>query len=71
MFRPGELVLVKRHPQSSKVLQQSAKIAIKWSGPYVIVRFLTPVTVQLANPDTGAILAKAHVSQLKRYFADG
>ena len=71
VFRPGELVLVKRHPQSSKVLQQSAKIAIKWSGPYVIVSFLTPVTVQLANSDKGAILAKAHVSQLKRYFADG
>ncbi|PNF19270.1 hypothetical protein B7P43_G07712 [Cryptotermes secundus] len=35
------------------------------------LRFLTPVTVQLANSDTAAILANAHVSQVKRYFADG
>jgi hypothetical protein len=70
-FRPGDLVLVKCHPQSSKILKQSAKIAIKWSGPYVVAKFLTKVTVQLANPDTGVLLRKAHVSQLKRYFVDG
>jgi hypothetical protein len=29
---------------------------------------LTNVSVQLENPDTGVILRKAHVSQLKKYF---
>jgi hypothetical protein len=64
----GDLVLVKLHPQSSKVLQVSAKIANKWSEPLMISKFLTPVTVQLANPETGVLLRKAHVSQLKKYF---
>ncbi|PNF33517.1 hypothetical protein B7P43_G18391 [Cryptotermes secundus] len=34
-----------------------------------IVRFLSPVTVQLANSDTGVIVRKAHISQLKRHFS--
>jgi hypothetical protein len=66
--RVGDLVLVKLHPQNSKVLKHSAKIENKWSDPLLITRFLTNVTVQLANPDTGVIVRKAHISQLKRYF---
>jgi hypothetical protein len=69
VLKEGDLVLVKLHPLSSKPLQQSAKIASKWAGPFVIVKFLTKVTAQLANPDTGVIVRKAHVSQLKRYFS--
>jgi hypothetical protein len=46
----GDLVCVKLHPQGSKVLNRSAKIADKWSDPFVIAKFLTNVTVQLANP---------------------
>jgi hypothetical protein len=59
---------VKLHPQSSKALKRSAKIENKWSDPLLITRFLTHVTVQIANPDTGVIVSKTHVSQLKRYF---
>jgi hypothetical protein len=68
VFRVGDLVLVKLHPQSSKVLKSSAKIENKWSNPLLISRFLTKVTVQLANPDNSVIVRKAHISQLKRYF---
>jgi hypothetical protein len=68
-FQVGDLVLVKRYPISSKLMRCSAKLENKWSDPLVIARFLTQVMVQLANPDTGVIVRKAHVSQLKRYFA--
>jgi ribosomal protein L21E len=67
-FQVGDLVLVKLHPQSSKTLQRSAKIAKKWSDPLVIAKYLTPVTVQLANQETGVVVREAHVSQLKKYF---
>jgi hypothetical protein len=67
-FCVGDLVCVKLHPQSSKVLNRSAKIADKWSDPFVIAKFLTNVTLQLAIPETGVMVRKAHVSQLKRYF---
>jgi hypothetical protein len=68
VFKVGDLVLVKLHPLSSKTLQRSAKIANKWSSPLIIAKFLTKVTVQLANPNTGVVVRKAHVSQLKKYF---
>jgi hypothetical protein len=69
VFRVGDLVLVKLHPQSSKALKRSAKIENKWSNPLMIVIFLTKVTVQLANSDTGVIVRGARVSQIERYFA--
>jgi hypothetical protein len=68
-FQVGDLVLVRRYPISSRLMRRSAKLENKWSNPLVIARFLTQVTVQLANPDTGVIVRKAHVSHLKRYFA--
>jgi hypothetical protein len=44
------------------------KLENKWSVPLVIAKFLSAVMVQLANPETGVIVRKAHVSQLKKYF---
>jgi hypothetical protein len=67
-FRVGDLVLVRLHPLSSKISQRSAKLEFKWSVPLVIVKYVSPVTVLLANPDTGVVLRKAHVSQLKPHF---
>jgi hypothetical protein len=68
-FRVGDLVLVRLHPLSSKSQQRSAKLDFKWSVPLVIAKYVSPVTVLLANPDTGVVIRKAHVSQLKSYFS--
>jgi hypothetical protein len=70
-FRVGDLVMLRLHPLSSKSQQRSAKLDLKWSVPMRLARFVSPVTVQLANPDTGVIVRKAHVSQLKRHFPPG
>jgi hypothetical protein len=67
-FRVGDLVLVRIYPLSYKSRQRSAKVYLKWSVPLIIVRFVSPVTVLLADPKTGVILRKAHVSQLKPYI---
>jgi hypothetical protein len=67
-FRVGELVLLRSHPLSSKSHQRSAKLEYRWSEPLKVARFVSPVTVLLANPDTGVIIRKAHVSQLKRHY---
>jgi hypothetical protein len=56
-FSVNDMVMVRLHPVSSKSQRRSAKLDYLWS-----------VTVSLANPDTGVIVRKAHVSQLKRYF---
>jgi hypothetical protein len=59
-FQVGDVVCVRLHPQSSKPLNRSAKISAKWSDPLVIANFLTKVTVQLFNSETGVLV--------KRYF---
>jgi hypothetical protein len=63
------LVLLRLHPLSSMSQQRSAKLDLKWSVPLKIARFVSPVTVLLANPDTGVIIRRENVSQLKRHFS--
>jgi hypothetical protein len=63
-FECGDKVVYKLNLMSSKVERTSANMLLKWSKPVVIVKFLTPNVVQLANPETGVIVRKAHVSQL-------
>jgi len=58
-YRVGENVA------SSKAQNISAKMLMRWSKPVVISKFVGPNTVLLANPETGVIVRRAHVSQLK------
>jgi hypothetical protein len=69
-FHVVDLVLVRLHPLSSRSQQRSAKLDYRWSVLLKIARFVSSVTVLLANPNTGVIIKKAHVSQLKRHFWD-
>jgi len=66
-FQVGDLVYCRAHPVSSAVNKRAAKLAYRWTGPHRILRLLTPVTVQLGDPQTGHVFRKAHVSHLKPY----
>jgi hypothetical protein len=55
-FRVGDAVMVRLHPQSSKIQQRSAKLDYKWSTPLAIAKFVSPVTVVLANPHTRVLV---------------
>ncbi|PNF28671.1 hypothetical protein B7P43_G08232 [Cryptotermes secundus] len=70
-FRVGDLVMLRLHPLSSKSQQQVRRLKVKWSLPMRLARFVSPVTVLLANPNTGVNVRKAHVSQLKRHLPPG
>jgi hypothetical protein len=37
----------------------------------IIAKFLKPNVVQLANANTGVVVKKSHVCQVKRYHKDG
>ena len=50
---------------SSKAQNITAKLLLTWSEPVVIAKIVRPKVVLLANPDTGVIIRRAHVSQLK------
>jgi hypothetical protein len=57
-FKFADLLLRKAHAFGSKEKKNSAKLSNKWSSPLLIARFLTLVTVLLANPETGVIVKK-------------
>jgi hypothetical protein len=40
---------------------------VRWSEPVTIAKFVRPKVMLLANPETGVIVRKAHVSQIKAY----
>ena len=64
-FKTGDLVRYRLTPVSSKAHGVTAKMMLKWSRPLAIVREVRPNVVLLANPDSGAIVRRAHVTQLK------
>ena len=59
--------MFKRNLVISKAQNVTRKLLMRWSEPVVIVKFSGVNNVLLANPDTGVIIRRAHVSQLKPY----
>jgi len=66
-YKPGDMVMFRRNVVSSKARNVSGKLLMRWSHPVVVAKFVGPNTVLLANPETGVIVRRAHVSQLKAY----
>lgn len=66
-FKLGDVVLCRVFPQSSAAQGFSAKLARKWSEPLVVAKFVSPVTVLLADPSTSVVKRTAHVHHVKKY----
>jgi len=66
-YQVGDTVVYCLNPASSKAQNISTKLLLRWSKPMVVAKIVRPNVVLLANPDTGVITRKAHVSLLKRY----
>jgi len=62
-FVEDDLVRYRLNLSSSKGQNVSAKLLLRWSMPMVIAQKVGPNVVLLANPDTGVIVRRAHVSQ--------
>ena len=69
-YRVGDIVVFRLNVASSKAQNISAKLLTRWSKPMVIAKIVGPNTVLLANPDTGVIVRRAPVSQLKPFVPD-
>ena len=54
-------------PHYILILYVTDVLLMRWSQPVVIAKFTGVNNVLLANPDTGVIVRRAHVSQLKSY----
>lgn len=67
-FKVNDLVWCQTHFLSSAVEKRAAKLMPRWSGPFLILDFLTPVTVALGSPSDRAFVKKVHISHLKPCF---
>ena len=61
------MVVYRLHLASSKAQNITAKLLLRWSRPVVIAKMIRPNIALLENPDTGVVIRRAHVSQLKKY----
>ena len=68
-FSEGDLVMRRTHPLSSGINKFSTKLAPKYEGPFKIVEIKSP-TIYILESVSGdrQRIAKAHVSELKRYI---
>ena len=66
-FKVGDTVMYKKNLVSSKAQNVSGKLLLRWSEPVVIAKIVNTTNVSLADPSTGIIIRKAHVSHLKPY----
>jgi len=64
-YSVGDLVRYRLRLSSYKGQNISAKLLLRWSVPVTIAKIVRPNVTLLANPDTGVIIRRAHVSQLK------
>ncbi len=66
-FVAGAMVLRMTHVLSSAAKQISAKLSLKWEGPFRIVSMLSDNVALLEDPETHEEMGTVHVCQLKPY----
>ena len=67
-YKEGTLVMFRKNLVSSKAQNITSKVSMRWSEPVLIVKIFNTNNMLLANPDTGVIIRRDHVSQLKSFF---
>lgn len=67
-YKFGDTVVFRMRLASSKPNTVSAKLLLRWSKPVAIAKVVRPNVVLLADPATGLIVRRAHVSQLKPHY---
>jgi hypothetical protein len=66
-YQVGDAIVYWVRLASSKANNISAKFLLSWPKPVVISKIVKPDLASLANPETGEIFRRAHVSQLKAF----
>ena len=64
-FAPHDLVLLRAHPLSNLKKRFSAKLALKWRGPYRVLRQISPLNYKIVAVDNNKNVRIAHAEQLK------
>ena len=62
-YKAGDVLVYRMNVLSLKEKGVSAKLELKCSKPMVTVKYVKPNVVEIANPNSGVVVKKAHVSQ--------
>jgi len=66
-YKEGDLVVFKKNVVSSKAQNITGKLFMRWSEPVVISKTVNTNNMLLANPNTGVVVRRAHISRVKPY----
>jgi hypothetical protein len=69
-YKVGDTVVFRMRLVSSKPNMVSAKLLLRWSKPVIIAEVVRPNVVLLADPATGVIVRRAHISQLNHIIGN-
>ena len=65
----GQRVLIRDHPLSKAIDQFAAKLAPKYTGPYIVINFISPVIIEAQLEGTRKT-RRAHLQDLKPYHEE-
>lgn len=65
-FHLGDIVYLETHRLSKKAEKYQAKMDLKYSGPYKIIYFLSPVSVIIQSTKDSCEIKRAHIVNLKK-----
>lgn len=64
-FKVGSIVYLENHSLSNKAEGYQAKMDLRYTGPYRILYFLSPVSVLLQLTNDTSVIKRAHIKSLK------
>ena len=64
-FKIGSIVYLENQTLSKKIDNYQAKMDFKYTGPYKIIYFMSPVSVLIQLEGNPEVVKRAHISQLK------
>jgi hypothetical protein len=59
------MVFFRHYPFSDASRKIAAKLCPRWLGPFRFLYFLTPVTARLDDLNSGEVVTRAHLSEMK------
>ena len=70
-YKVGVWVLYRKNVTSSKALNETTKLLLRWSEPVITAQLTASNNVELANLNTGVVVRKAHVASSSRFICNG
>lgn len=68
VYKIGQFVKLRAHPKSDSLKNESAKLMLRYSGPYIVTAIPYGNTYTLLDPNTNKIVGNHNAFNLERYY---